>query len=62
MDEIYKDRSAEPGPDLEVQFEEDKISLDIPDHVTVVEEGWKIVPLTPLLVGSIHYTLYRTYM
>ena len=54
MDEKYTALSAEPGPDLEVQFEEDQISLDIPDHVTVVENGWKIVSLTPPLVGFSH--------
>ena len=52
VNKTYKDLSARLGPHVAVQFEEDHISLDIPDHVTVVEGGWKIVPLTPPLVGS----------
>ena len=50
--------AAKRGPHFPVKFEEDEISLDIPDHVTVVEEGWKITPLTPPLVCRFMHVYY----
>ena len=34
------------GPDQEVQFEADRITLDVPKEGITVEEGWAIKPLT----------------
>ena len=41
--------AAKRGTHFPVKFEEDEISLDIPD-ATVVEGGWEITPLAPPLV------------
>ena len=34
------------GPDQEVMFEEEQISLDIPEEGIVLESGWRIIPHT----------------
>ena len=49
----YSGLTAEPGPDLEVEFENEGISLSIPKGGVVVQQGWAITPLTPPMVGDI---------
>ena len=39
-------------PELKVDFESDRITLDIPLKGTDILSGWKIIPLTPPLVSS----------
>ena len=34
------------GPDQEVMFEEEQISLDIPEEGLFLESGWRIIPHT----------------
>ena len=34
------------GPDQEVMFEEEQITLDIPEEGIVLESGWTITPHT----------------
>ena len=40
----YSGLTAEPGPDLEVEFEDEQISLSIPEDGI---NGWDIYPLIP---------------
>ena len=39
------------GPRLTVHFEGDRIELDIPKKGVTVENGWRILPLSPPVVG-----------
>ena len=41
----YVSKSAIEGPDQEVEFEMDRITLDVPVRGITVEEGWAIKPL-----------------
>ena len=42
-----KENGAREGPYIEVEYEQDKISLDIPMPEGVVIDEWKIKPLVP---------------
>ena len=39
------------GPHQVVEFEQDKITLDLPDDTVELENGWTITPLTDLEVS-----------
>ena len=41
----YQERRAISGPNHEIEFEKDKVSLDIPITGKTVTGGWTIVPL-----------------
>ena len=40
----YRDMGAIEGPDQDIEFEEDRITLEISDSQV---GGWSILPLTP---------------
>lgn len=42
--------SAIEGPNQEVEFEADTITLDVPKEGITTEEGWKIKPLAHPMV------------
>ena len=44
-EEYYGGLNATPGPDQEIVFEADTITLDIPERDGVTRNSWKIVPL-----------------
>ena len=46
IDAKYTEVAATVGPDQEVMFEEERITLDIPEDGIVLESGWSITPLT----------------
>ena len=41
----YTRLNATPGPDQEIAFEADAITLDIPERDGAIRDSWKIVPL-----------------
>lgn len=41
----YSSQQAECGPDQEVIFKEDEITLSIPDEGLTLQNGWTITPL-----------------
>ena len=43
-----------------VKFEEDQITLNIPDDGTVTKEGWRITPFTTPTVSGTETSLYST--
>ena len=46
VDAKYAEVAARVGPDQEVMFEEEQITLDIPKKGLVLESGWTITPHT----------------
>ena len=46
IDAKYAEVAAREGPDQEVMFEEEQITLDIPKEGLVLESGWTITPHT----------------
>ena len=44
VDAKYTKVAARVGPDQEVTFEQDQITLDIPKEGLVLENGWTIIP------------------
>ena len=46
IDAKYAEVAARVGPDQEVMFEEEQITLDIPKMGLVLESGWTITPHT----------------
>ena len=38
---------------LGIFFQDDTITLDLPDSPPVIVDGWRIVPVTPLRVAKI---------
>ena len=42
------------GPDFEVQFKEDSISLAVPEDGLCLDNGWAITPLVPPVVSLSH--------
>ena len=46
VDAKYTEVAARVGPDQEVTFEQDQITLDIPKEGLVLENGWAITPHT----------------
>ena len=42
----FTEAAARVGPDQEVMFEEEQISLDIPEDGLTLESGWRIIPHT----------------
>ncbi len=54
VSEEYSSKKAILGVDQIVEFEEDRITLDIPRDGAAVMEGWKITPMIfPPMVGKI---------
>ena len=51
VEEEYTKKNALPGPDQNVEFESEAISLDIP-MVGIAIKGWKITPLIRPVVSS----------
>ena len=47
MDKYYSKQNAEVGPYLDVTFDGDEVSLDIPKEGIIVPSGWSIQPLVP---------------
>ena len=62
VNETYSALSAEPGPHFEIEFEEENISLDIPDDGLWYPPGWNILPLTAPVVGESHLTVCHLFM
>ena len=51
INEQYLKRGFEFTTDQEIEFESDRITLDIPlNGLVTMNKGWKIVPLNPPLV------------
>ena len=48
MKKEYKGKEARP--EMVVEFESDRIDVDIPSEDATVKECWKILPLTPPVV------------
>ena len=46
VDAKYAEVTARVGPDQEVIFEEEQITLDIPKEGLLLESGWTITPHT----------------
>ena len=46
IDAKYTEVAARVGPDQEVIFEEEQITLDIPKEGIVLDSGWTITPHT----------------
>ena len=46
VDARYSETNARMGPDQEVVFEGEKITLDIPKEGVTLESGWTITPHT----------------
>ena len=51
MQDVYSSLNAVSGPDLEVEFETDNISLSIPEDGICLQNGWTIKPLVPPVVS-----------
>ena len=43
------------GPDQLIEFEADRIRLDVPDEGTVLNEGWKFTPLFTPVVSQVDH-------
>ena len=57
IDAKYAEIAARLGPDQEVMFEEEQITLDIPEEGLVLESGWTITPHTyPGVSLALHST------
>ena len=56
IDAKYTEVAAGVGPDQEVMFEEEQITLDIPEEGLVLESGWTITPHTYPGVSLCEYT------
>ena len=52
MKKEYSSKRAVLGVNHFVEFEEDRITLDIPMAGIEVEGGWKIIPMFPPTVGK----------
>lgn len=50
----YSSLDAVSGPDFEVRFEGDTISLVVPEDGICLPNGWSITPLVPPMVGLSH--------
>ena len=44
-EEHYAKLRGTPGPEQEIDFESDAVTLDIPERGGATEKSWKIVPL-----------------
>ena len=51
MQGVYSSLDVVSGPDLEVEFEVDEISLSIPEDGVCLQNGWTIKPLVPPVVS-----------
>ena len=47
----YSSLDGISGPDFEVRFEGDIISLEVPEDGTYLPNGWSITPLVPPVVS-----------
>ena len=50
VNKVYSGKGCVEGPDQEIEFAEDKITLEIKESGLVTQDGWSIIPLTPLTV------------
>ena len=57
VDAKYAEVAASVGPDQEVMFEEEQITLDIPKKGLVLENGWTITPHTYPAVSFCAYAI-----
>ncbi len=53
VNKVYSGKGCIEGPDQEIEFAEDKITLDIEESGLATQEGWNIIPLTPLTVRRV---------
>ena len=53
IDAKYAEVGARVGPDQVVIFEEEEITLDIPEEGIVLENGWTISPYTLPRVSTV---------
>ena len=44
----YKEKKAIEGPDQDIEFEEDRITMEVPEI-----DGWTVIALTPPMVRSL---------
>ena len=51
INQNYKEKGAIEGPDQDIEFEEDRITMDIPEE-GFLTSGWTITALTPPMVSS----------
>ena len=60
IDAKYTDLAAKMGPDQEVTFEKEQITLDVPKKglTCMLESGWTITPHTYPGVSSSCYTVF----
>ena len=56
VNKVFSGKGCVEGPDQEIEFAEDKITLEITESGLVMQDGWSIIPLTPLTVEFV--TLY----
>lgn len=54
VDGKYDGVATKVGPDQEIAFEEEQITLDIPKGGVMLESGWSIIPCTHPMVSSYH--------
>ena len=54
----YSSLDAISGPDFEVQFKEDTISLAVSEDGVILPNGWSITPLVPPMVSLWHQLTY----
>ena len=47
----YTEKKAIEGPDQDIEFEEDRITMEIPERGSITIGGWTIIALTPPMVG-----------
>ena len=57
IDAKYAEVAARVGPDQEVMFEKEQITLDIPKEGLLLESGWTITPHTHPGVSSVNVLL-----
>ena len=50
----YTAKGATVGPDLQIKFGSDLISLELPSEGVTLESGWKLVPLFNPMVRKVN--------
>jgi len=62
VESVYAGHASDNHLSLAVEFQDDKITLTVPDDGEVLENGWEITPLTPptvSLLQSFSASLYE---
>lgn len=62
VERVYAGHASDDRLSLAVEFQDDRITLTVPDDGEVLENGWEITPLTPptvSLLQSFSVSLYE---